>query len=226
MLSLAGEYAAGVFLIDVAVVGDHHNGGAFLVEALEQLEDFICGFWVKVAGGFVGEDDIGVVEEGAGDGYALLLPAGELVGHLVGLCSHSHGFEDLRDPGIYAGALLPAGGPQDKLKVVFHGAVREQLEVLENHAKFTPKVGDVLAAEFPEVVSAGLSFTAEETVFRGDRANDGGFAGANLANYIHKVSGHDVHVEAVKHYTFSVEDVGVLEVNERFHKDYSKSRQR
>ena len=43
----------------------------------------IAGFGVEVAGGFVGEDDGGLVDEGAGDGDALALTAGELVGLVV-----------------------------------------------------------------------------------------------------------------------------------------------
>ena len=38
---------------------------------------------VEIAGGFVGEDDFGVGDDGAGDGDALLLAAGELVGVVV-----------------------------------------------------------------------------------------------------------------------------------------------
>ena len=65
----------------VGVVGDHDDGFAeFLVEALEEGEDFLGGGGVEVAGGFVGEDEVGVGDDGAGDGDALFLAAGELAG--------------------------------------------------------------------------------------------------------------------------------------------------
>src|ERR1700739_3666987 len=45
--------------------------------------DFVAGLGVEVSGGFVGEDDGGAIDEGAGDGDALGLSAGELVGLVV-----------------------------------------------------------------------------------------------------------------------------------------------
>ena len=50
------------------------------VELVEEGHDLIAGVGVEVAGGLVGEDDGGLVDEGAGDGDALALAAGELVG--------------------------------------------------------------------------------------------------------------------------------------------------
>ncbi len=52
--------------------------GAIVAE--EEVEDFAAGFGVEAAGGFVCEDEIGVVCYGAGDGDALFLSAGELAG--------------------------------------------------------------------------------------------------------------------------------------------------
>ena len=49
---------------------------------LEQLSKSLVnqglGFGVQRAGGFVKNEDVGVLDEGAGNGYALLLSAGEL----------------------------------------------------------------------------------------------------------------------------------------------------
>src|SRR5437867_1216154 len=45
----------------VGVVGDHHDGLAeFAVELLEERQDFAGAAGVEVAGGFVGEDEVGV----------------------------------------------------------------------------------------------------------------------------------------------------------------------
>ena len=56
----------------------HEDGGASLVDVMEHLEDFLGGDGVEIAGGFVGENEVGVVEQGAGDADTLLLAAGEL----------------------------------------------------------------------------------------------------------------------------------------------------
>ena len=68
----------------VGVVGDHDDGLAeFLVEPLEEFQDFFGAGRVEVSGVFVVEDDVGVGDDGAGDGDALFLAAGELAGEVV-----------------------------------------------------------------------------------------------------------------------------------------------
>src|SRR6476646_5189917 len=63
------------------VVGDHHHRLAELVDRLaQQLHDVGAGLGVEVAGRLVGEDDGRFADQGAGDGDALLLAAGELGG--------------------------------------------------------------------------------------------------------------------------------------------------
>jgi hypothetical protein len=42
-----------------------------------------AGAGVEIAGGFVGVDDAGVVDERAGDGHALLLAAGKFGGQVM-----------------------------------------------------------------------------------------------------------------------------------------------
>ena len=68
---------------DLVFVCDQDDGQPLLaVELLEHVEDLDAGARVEVAGRLVGEEEGGVVDEGAGDGDALLLAAGEL-GRLV-----------------------------------------------------------------------------------------------------------------------------------------------
>ena len=68
----------------LGVVGDHQDGLVQLAAGLaEHVQDGVGVFGVEVAGGLVGEDDGGAVDEGAGDGDALLLAAGELVGAVM-----------------------------------------------------------------------------------------------------------------------------------------------
>ena len=75
------------------------------------------------------------------------------MGHLVALGGHTHLAQDV----VYLGAdgflVAPAGGAEDELEVVVHGAVDEQAEVLEDDAELAPEVGDVAAAHPAEVVA-------------------------------------------------------------------------
>ena len=62
---------------DILVVGDEDDGETFLlVELLQHPEHFDGGAGVEIAGGLVGEEELRAVDEGAGDGHALLLAAG------------------------------------------------------------------------------------------------------------------------------------------------------
>ena len=54
-------------------------GVALLIEAFEKRHDLFAGFGIEVTGRLVGQDDRRIVDQGAGDGDALALPAGEFV---------------------------------------------------------------------------------------------------------------------------------------------------
>lgn len=128
-----GEFDAAVGLAgDVGVVRDHEDGVAGIVEFAEKLEDdFLVGF-VEVTGGLVGEDDSRLIDEGTGDGYALLLTAGKICGEMreaigepdaleggFGLLFVSDAVEVLREHDIFEG-----------------GEIRDEVELLEDEANF------------------------------------------------------------------------------------------
>ncbi len=74
-------------------MGDHDDGVAFGVDALELFHDGEGGVGVEIARRFVGEDDFGVGDDGAGDGDALLLTAGELIGVIIFFFFHVEAVE-------------------------------------------------------------------------------------------------------------------------------------
>ena len=59
---------------DVSLVGHHHHRDALPVEVLEERHDLHAGMRVERAGGLVGQDQDRIIDEGARDGHALLLP--------------------------------------------------------------------------------------------------------------------------------------------------------
>lgn len=76
---------------------------------------------------------LGVRGEGAGDADALFLPAGELGGIVGGAVGQTDDFEALHHA---SGDFFrrPACGFQREGDVAGHGAVGEQVELLEHHA--------------------------------------------------------------------------------------------
>ena len=69
---------------DILVVGHQdHRDALFLIELLEKRDDFATRLAVEIAGGLVPHQDRRLVDQGAGDGDALLLPARELAGMMI-----------------------------------------------------------------------------------------------------------------------------------------------
>ena len=60
-------------------MGGHDDGGFGAVDPVEEFHDADGGLRVEVSGGLVGDQDLGPVDEGPGDGDALLLAAGEFL---------------------------------------------------------------------------------------------------------------------------------------------------
>src|SRR6185503_16474477 len=105
---------------------------------------------VEVSARLVGEQERRVVDEGAGDRDSLLLAAGELVRVVVELGREADQAKRLG----YLGADLGAAGTDHLQRVgdvVVDGAVRQQLEVLEDGADVAAKLRDFLLRQGADV---------------------------------------------------------------------------
>ena len=69
---------------ETLVVGDDDEGLVELAaEVEEELVKVLLVLTVERTGGFVGEDDVRLIHQGAGYGYALLFATREFVGHVT-----------------------------------------------------------------------------------------------------------------------------------------------
>ena len=113
------------------------------------VEDLGAGARVEVAGGLVGEDDLGPAGEGPGDGDALLLAAGELARAVVEAVGEADGVDDRVEPRLVG---LAAGEVQRQRDVLRGGERRHQVEGLEDEADaVAAQLGELLLAEAAEV---------------------------------------------------------------------------
>ena len=94
---------------------------------------------VEVSGRLVGEQDGGLVDDGARDRDALLLTARELVRVATGLAAESHHLEHVRNR-LLDEALALADHLQAERDVVEDGLLRQQAEVLEDDAEIAPEI--------------------------------------------------------------------------------------
>ena len=108
----------GELLGDGEVVGDEDEAGVdFGGEDADEFEGLLGVFGVEGSGGFIGEDELRAVGEGAGDGNALLLADGHfswLVGEAV---RETDAFEEVGSPG----AVGVAAGEGHSQEDVFEG---------------------------------------------------------------------------------------------------------
>ena len=116
---------------------------------IEESHDFDAGLGIEVAGGLVGQDDGGAVDQGAGDGHALALAAGELIGLVI----HALAQADVGQRFLGAVDALGGGGAvvdQRQLHVVQRGGAGQQIEGLKDEA-------DLLVADAGQFVVVELA---------------------------------------------------------------------
>ena len=157
------------------VVGDHDHGLAELVDrAAEELEGLGRGAAVEVAGGFVGEDDLGVAREGSGDGDALLLPAGELAGPVVEAVTEPDGVDDGVEPGRVE---VAAGEIGRELDVLERGEGGDEVEGLEHEADaVTTQDRQLLLRHAGEPLAGDLDLAGGEGVETSEAVHEGRLA--------------------------------------------------
>jgi hypothetical protein len=179
-------------------VGHEDEGVAALVEVAEDRHDHGLVDGVEVAGGLVGEDQRRLVDQGAGDGDALLLAARELARQVV---------EALAQPDAAQGlfGFTTVGHAVDVLgqhDVLQRGEIRDQVELLEDEADGALAVAGQLAGRHAggtaEVHTADPHPARARTVEAGEDVEKRGLAGAGRAGDGHPLALVDGQVELVQ----------------------------
>ena len=168
------------------IVGDDDDGLAEAVaQREEQAVDIFFGGGVEIAGGFVGKEHRGAVDQGAGDGDALLLSAGELAGIGVFLALQPHFPEE--HPGVLVHLVLIPPVEDRRLGNVFHDRImRKEVEILKHHPKEgaeAVELGLRGVNAVPHGITAVVKDIAAAGCFQeGSAAQHGRFSGAGGAD--------------------------------------------
>jgi hypothetical protein len=172
---------------EVAVVGRHDEGNAFGGgDVEEKLKDGGAGLLVEGAGGLVGEEDAGAVHEGAAEGGALALAAGELLDAVVEAMAEAGAVGEVLEAGE-GGATVDAGGDRGDEAVFFEGEVGDEVVHLEDEADFVAQEMEAaaVAVEFDVVdgdaAAVGFVEAAEEMEESAFAAAGGAGEGDGLA---------------------------------------------
>ena len=182
------------------LVGDDHHRDVEVLQGLDDLQDFAGELRVEGAGRLIEEKNLRVQRQGAGDGDALLLSAGELVRIVLLLIGESHLLEELTADllCLCTGLLLHV---DDRVcHILQHIPVRKEVKLLEDEAV------DLL--DLPECFLIGVCCTPVGSIVRNHRililqragvhrfeqggtAKQGGLAGARRTDDRHDLAIRD-----------------------------------
>ena len=165
---------------DREIVADHQQGQPVVAaQAAEQVEDFRLHRDVQGAGRLVEQQDARFQDQGAGDGHALALAAGKLVGVAVAVLAAEADFgKHLGDARL--AAVQPVDGDRQGEDLV-HRLVRVQraVRILEDHLRHLA-LRRGAASVHPAAGQRDLAGRIRDQ--SGDGAQHGGFAGAGFAH--------------------------------------------
>lgn len=117
------------------VVGNHDDGGAFLlVEAEEDVHDFIAHHTIQVTGGLISENNLWSANDGPRDGYPLLLSARELARKVMHPVVETYLFQCFFCQAT-AFFTIHLAVKEGQFYVVQHRKVIDQVETLEDKAQ-------------------------------------------------------------------------------------------
>ena len=187
----------GVALGKVGVVGDHDNK-MVTGDFFEDIHDLYAGLGVQSAGRLVGKNDIGVVDQCAGNGHTLHLTARHLAGTLVDLLLQTYADESLT--GSFAAFFFAdARQGQSQLNVLQYRLMGDEVVALE-HKSYRVVAVCIPVAVF-EVV--GVSAVDDEialcvSVQTADDVEHGGLAAAGGAENRHKLRGSELKINTLE----------------------------
>src|SRR5216684_3219032 len=115
---------------DDGIMRDHDDGASLSVHFTQFAEHDFFIYGIQVAGGLVGEDDVRVVDQGAGDADALLFATGKLRGQMVSAVFKTNVIERGQSFSLVRHAVKVL-----RQHDVFEcGEVGDQMELLEDEA--------------------------------------------------------------------------------------------
>ncbi len=127
------------------LMGDDDHGHAAFRKIFHNIQHLPDHFRVKGAGRLVKEHHLGIHHQRTHNGYALLLPAGELAGICVGAVGQPYAAKKLQGLFLRLRPIHALNADGSGGQVFHHIHIVEQIELLEHHAHFLPVLVDMLA---------------------------------------------------------------------------------
>jgi hypothetical protein len=179
------------------IVGDHHGGLAELADGLpHERQDLGARARVEVAGGLVGEDDLGPARQRPRDGDALLLTTRELRRPVPEARAEPDDGDDLVEPSAVGPVTGEAHGQEDVLP---RGERRDEVELLEHEPHpVAAQPGELALVEAPEVGVPDPDVSGRQGVEAGHHVQKGRLARARRAHDRGEATGLELDGDAVE----------------------------
>ena len=178
---------------------------------------------VEVAGGFIRQQERGLVDQGAGDGDTLLLAPGQLVGMMIGAIGQAHDLQGGQRPvALLVAGHMPVHIQHGQLDVFQRRSARQQVESLENKTDFlVANIRQVIAVELGDIGAIEQVYPARRAVQATDDVHQRGFAGAAGAHHGDEFAGLDFQRDPAHrvdvHLPRPVHLVDVFQFDDRVH---------
>ncbi|MCY1432181.1 hypothetical protein D9M71_481710 [compost metagenome] len=190
-------------------MGHADHGHAFHGQGLHHVEHLADHFRVERRGRLVEQHHLRLHAQRTGDGHALLLAAGQARGVFLGLLTDADLGQQRPRLLLTLGLAALAHDLLRQAEVFQHGHVREQVEVLEDHADFAA-IGVDVGLRVGQVDAVDAHRTGVELLQAVQAAQEGRLAGAGRADHHqHLALGHiggDV-VDGTHHLTAGIENL-------------------
>src|SRR5690606_8611574 len=206
---------------ELRVVGHHHDGGALLVDFLEQLHHPARHLRIEVAGRLVRQQQARAARERARDRGALLLAAGQL-GRIV---LHARAEADLRQRLLDALAALGgrhAAVAQRHVAVVEQVEVRDQVEALEDEADLAvAQLRARVVGQTAHVLAVEQVFAPGEGLQQARDVEEGGLARARGAGDRNELA--VAHVQVERPQGVGLDEFGAVDLADLAHLEHGVS---
>ena len=176
---------------------DHHRHAQLPVELFQQFEDRARRLGVERGGRLVAQQHLRVAGQSAGDGHALLLPAGQLHRISPGLVRQLDQLQQLLRPPARR-VFFDAGQLQREADVLQRGALHQQMEALEDHAHGFAGAAEFCGAHRGQIPAVEQHLPAVRALEQVDAAHQRALARAGQADDAEDLAVRDPQTDIVQ----------------------------
>ena len=164
---------------DERIVRHDDDCSALLVQLTEQVEHDLLIPLIEIAGRLVGENQLRVVDERAGDAHALLLTAGQLAGQVMRTLLQPHSFQRFH-------RLLLIDYRMVVLRhhhVLHRRQMRHEVKLLEHESDHVlAHIGELAGVQILQPAAFEHDGTLRRRIHAADHVHQRGFAGTGRAD--------------------------------------------